>query len=38
LIVPRYAYAIFYRAAADEVFILQIRHTARRPVDSHEEL
>lgn len=38
LIVPRYAYAVFYRAAADEVFILHIRHTARRPVDPHEEL
>jgi plasmid stabilization system protein ParE len=30
---PRYPYRIYYRVAADEVSILHIRHTARRPLE-----
>jgi plasmid stabilization system protein ParE len=29
----RYPYAIFYRIAGDELLILHIRHTSRRPAD-----
>jgi toxin ParE1/3/4 len=29
---PRYPYRIYYRIAADEAFILDIRHAARRPL------
>ncbi len=30
----RYPYRIYYRIAADEIVILHIRHTARRPPQS----
>jgi plasmid stabilization system protein ParE len=31
--VVRYPYVIFYRIAEDEILILHIRHTSRRPID-----
>lgn len=31
--IVRYPYVVFYRVAADELLVLHIRHTARRPVD-----
>jgi plasmid stabilization system protein ParE len=34
--VPRFPYAIFYRIAGDEILILHIRHTSRRPIDPIE--
>jgi toxin ParE1/3/4 len=34
--IRRYPYAIFYRVAPSEVFILHIRHGARRPVEPDE--
>ena len=37
--VLRYSYVIFYRiAAGDELLILHIRHTSRRPIDPATEL
>jgi toxin ParE1/3/4 len=36
--VLRYPYLIFYRVAGDELLILHIRHTSRRPVDPATEL
>jgi toxin ParE1/3/4 len=36
--VPRYPYLIFYRVARDEILILHIRHTSRRPIDPTTEL
>jgi toxin ParE1/3/4 len=36
--VLRYPYVIFYRIAGDELLILHIRHTSRRPIDSTTEL
>jgi toxin ParE1/3/4 len=34
--VMRYPYVILYRIAEDELFILHIRHTSRRPIDPAE--
>ena len=31
--VLRYPYIIFYRIAGDDLLILHIRHTSRRPID-----
>jgi len=31
--VLRYPYVIFYRIAGDELLVLHIRHSARRPID-----
>jgi toxin ParE1/3/4 len=31
--VLRYPYLIYYRVAEDELLILHIRHTSRRPID-----
>ena len=36
--VLRYPYAVFYRIAADELLILHIRHTSRRPLDTDIDL
>jgi plasmid stabilization system protein ParE len=36
--VVQYPYVIFYRIEADELLILHVRHTARRPVDPTTEL
>jgi toxin ParE1/3/4 len=36
--VLRYPYLIFYRVAGDELLILHIRHTSRRPIDPAAEL
>jgi plasmid stabilization system protein ParE len=36
--VMRYPYAIFYRIAGDELLILHIRHTSRRPAGSNDVL
>ncbi|HZR60045.1 MAG TPA: type II toxin-antitoxin system RelE/ParE family toxin [Xanthobacteraceae bacterium] len=36
--VPRYPYVIFYRIDADDLFILHIRHTSRRPIDPVTDL
>ena len=36
--VLRYPYVIFYRVADDELLILHIRHTSRRPIDSTIDL
>ena len=36
--VLRYPYAVFYRIAGDELLILHVRHTARRPLASDEVL
>jgi toxin ParE1/3/4 len=36
--VVRYPYAIFYRISGDQLFILHIRHTSRRPIDPATEL
>jgi plasmid stabilization system protein ParE len=36
--VLRYPYLIFYRVAEDELLILHIRHTSRRPIDPATEL
>jgi toxin ParE1/3/4 len=36
--VLRYPYLIFYRVAGDELLILHIRHTSRRPIDPTTEL
>ena len=33
---PRYPYRIYYRIVAEEVVILHIRHTARRPLQPGE--
>jgi toxin ParE1/3/4 len=38
LSVVRYPYVIFYRISGDEILILHIRHTSRRPLDSTNEL
>jgi toxin ParE1/3/4 len=38
LTVPRYPYFLFYRIADDELLILHIRHTSRRPIDPAHEL
>ena len=34
--VQRYPYLVFYRHTGDEVFILHVRHGARRPVPPDE--
>jgi plasmid stabilization system protein ParE len=34
--VLRYPYVILYRIAEDELFILHIRHTSRRPIEPGE--
>jgi toxin ParE1/3/4 len=36
--VLRYPYLIFYRIAGDELLILHIRHSSRRPIDPATEL
>lgn len=36
--VLRYPYVIFYRIADDNLLILHIRHTSRRPIDPATEL
>jgi plasmid stabilization system protein ParE len=36
--VLRYPYLVFYRIAGDELIILHVRHTSRRPVDPAAEL
>jgi len=36
--VLRYPYVIFYRTTGDELLILHIRHTSRRPIDPATEL
>jgi plasmid stabilization system protein ParE len=36
--VLRYPYLIYYRIAGDELLILHIRHTSRRPLDPATEL
>jgi toxin ParE1/3/4 len=36
--VVQYPYVIFYRIEADELLILHVRHTSRRPVDPTTEL
>jgi toxin ParE1/3/4 len=36
--VMRYPYLIFYRIEADELLILHVRHTSRRPIDPTTEL
>lgn len=36
--VARYPYLVFYRIAADELIILHVRHTSRRPADPATEL
>ena len=36
--VLRYPYLIFYRVVGDELLILHIRHTSRRPIDPATEL
>jgi toxin ParE1/3/4 len=36
--VLRYPYLIFYRIAGDELLILHIRHSSRRPIDPAIEL
>ena len=36
--VVRYPYLIFYRIAGDELLILHIRHSSRRPLDPVTEL
>lgn len=33
---PRYPYRIYYRVASEEVLILHIRHSARRPIERDE--
>jgi addiction module RelE/StbE family toxin len=34
----RYPYVVFYRIAGDELLILHIRHTSRRPIDPGDTL
>lgn|ERR1700683_3359003 len=36
--VLRYPYLIYYRVAEDELLILHIRHTSRRPIDPVTDL
>jgi addiction module RelE/StbE family toxin len=36
--VLRFPYVIFYRVSSDELLILHIRHTSRRPLDPASEL
>jgi toxin ParE1/3/4 len=36
--VLRSPYVIFYRASGDELLILHVRHTSRRPLDPESEL
>jgi toxin ParE1/3/4 len=36
--VLRYPYLIFYRLAGNELLVLHIRHTSRRPLDPATEL
>jgi toxin ParE1/3/4 len=36
--VVQYPYVIFYRIEADELLILHVRHTSRRPLDPTTEL
>jgi toxin ParE1/3/4 len=33
-----YPYVIFYRIAGEDILILHIRHTSRRPIDPEREL
>jgi addiction module RelE/StbE family toxin len=33
LVIQRYPYVIFYRITFEELLILHIRHTSRRPID-----
>ena len=35
---PEYAYAIFYRITEDELLILHIRHTSRRPANPEDSM
>jgi toxin ParE1/3/4 len=34
--VVRYPYVVFYRLAGDDIFVLHIRHAARRPLKSED--
>jgi toxin ParE1/3/4 len=36
--VVRFPYVIFYRSEGNEVLILHIRHTSRRPIDPDADL
>jgi addiction module RelE/StbE family toxin len=36
--VSRFPYVIYYRIAGNEVLILHIRHTSRRPIDPSADL
>jgi toxin ParE1/3/4 len=36
--VLRYPYLVFYRIEGDELLVLHIRHTSRRPIDPVTEL
>jgi plasmid stabilization system protein ParE len=36
--VLRFPYVIFYRIAGNEILILHIRHTSRRPIDPETDL
>jgi len=38
LSVLRFPYVIFYRLAEDEILILHIRHTSRRPINPEADL
>jgi toxin ParE1/3/4 len=38
IVVVRYPYVVFYRTAGDEVLILHVRHTSRKPIDPASEL
>jgi toxin ParE1/3/4 len=33
-----YPYAVFYRIAGDELLVLHVRHTSRRPIDPAADL
>jgi toxin ParE1/3/4 len=36
--VLRYPYLVFYRVSGDDILILYIRHTSRRPIDPATDL
>lgn len=36
--VVRYPYVIFYRIAGEDLLVLHVRHTSRRPIDPATEL